>query len=217
MKLSLLRLCPALKPWLLGALVALPLTSACGDEEAAPVVPPTFALQIIDLEGGNDRELARPRCDGTLAVTVAISPRGSFTLRPPRACGASRACGFVRVEALTTEGELLAQADSVTTTAVLQVAPTRLPELAKVRASLVRGLDGSLVTNPDAAEVTSEVTPVVELPADCEQTGAGGQGGQGAGGQGAGGAPGGADAGGAAGLGGEGGAPSEGGAGGDAG
>lgn len=231
MKLPSLRIRPALKPWLLAALAAVPLTSACGDDEAAPTPPATFSLAIVDLDSG-DGEVARPRCDGTLAVTVAITPASRFTLQPPHACGSSGACGFVRTEALASDGTRLATAESVTTTTVLQLDPARLPELATVRASLVRGVDGELVKNPDRAEVTTEVEPIVSLPTDCEMPGGGGAGGQGAGGQGAGGQGaggqsaggqggaaaelGGADAGGASGLAGaggdSGGAPVQGGA-----
>jgi hypothetical protein len=182
---------PLLSPWLVAVTLALPLAFACSEDEAPPAKPPTFELEIVGLDG-DDAQVARPRCDGTLGVTVAISPSGRFSLRPPHACGTSKLCGYVRAEAFDSAGELLAKSEAVTTTALLELDPARLPELARIRATLIRGVDQEIVTNPDDAEVTVEIEPTVVLPEGCDTTG---QGGAGAGGSSAGGSPGAAGAG----------------------
>jgi hypothetical protein len=196
-----------IQPWLAAVLFSFPLASACSDDEAAPAEPTVFSVEIADLEG--DDGVASPRCDGTLAVTVRISPAALFKLRPLHACGSSSSCGYVRAEALTSDGEVLAQATSVTTTALLRIEPTRLPELAGVRASLIRGADGEVVTNSDGGEVSVQVEPTVTLPEGCDDLGAGGAANGGAANGGA--ANGGAANGGAAngGAGGQAGAPGE--------
>jgi hypothetical protein len=157
---------------LAAALFSLPLASACSDDEAPPPEPPVFSLTITDLEGGEGS--ARPHCDGTLAVSVSITPGRDFKLRPVHACGSSGACGYVLTEALTPEGEVLAQATSVTTTVVLQIDPARLGELSRVRATLIRGVDQQVFRNPDGEAVSVEVEPTIALPDGCDDVGVGG-------------------------------------------
>ncbi len=214
------------------ALLTLAAAAACGDDEAPPAPQPDFGVRIASLDGASP-EAVTLRCDGTLAVAVAITTsidKVTFKLSPADACGQSKRCGYVRVEGLNASGEVLSQVDSVTTQAVLELASDERDELARIRVSLIRGLDQTTLINQDGAEVTSEITPDIALEPDCDAApGAGGQGGAGAGGEGglgegglggaAAGAPsggaggaGGSETAGAPGLGGEGGQPSEGGA-----
>ena len=173
--------------------------SACGDDEAVPVPQPDFGVSVITLDGAAPEEPLELRCDGTLAVAVAISTSIDnipFTLSPANACGASRRCGYVRVEGLSADDEVLGQADSVTTVAVLELDAEQRPLLASIRVSLISGVDQTPLLLKDGSEVASVVTPSITLREDCAPPdgsgGAGGQGGEaslgGAGGQG--GAPG---------------------------
>lgn len=190
---------------LLASLLALPLSAACGDDEASQEAPVDFSIAIAKLDGHDPEEQVSLRCDNTLAVLVTISasdPKAIFTLRPANACGESTRCGYVHLEALDSEGGVLSSVDSVTTEGVLRLPPERAAELAQVRAKLIRGLDQKVVTQQDGSEVTDAVSPTFIEATDCPETGgeggAGGQGGAaGAGGSGEAGQGGAAGAGGA--------------------
>jgi hypothetical protein len=194
---------------LLASLVSLPLLGACSDDEETVAPPVDLTLTITSLDGADVDSAAPLRCDGTLAVQVAIAPGTGFTLRPRYACGNSERCGYVHVEALDGRGELLASVDSVTTTGLLEL-DDRLPSLAQITAVLLRGTDGTPVLNADESEVSTSIDLERPVPEGCDTIGAGGtsglggappQGGEGGGaGAAAGGAPaGGTETGGAAG------------------
>ena len=158
---------------LFATLASLALSGACSDDEASVVPPAELTLEIVELDGSTPDADATLRCDG-LAVEVAITPALGFTLRPLHACGSSTRCGYVYFEALDAEDNVLGSAYSVTTLGLLELPSRALPELAAVRAVLLRGIDGEPVTNADGSEVTARVD--VNRPApSCEQ-GLGGQG-----------------------------------------
>lgn len=167
---------------LLAALLALPLSAACGDDESTQETPVDFSVAIVALDGGDPLEPVTLRCDDTLAVLVAISasdPKVVFTLRPANACGESKRCGYVHLEALDADGGVLASVDSVTTEGVLRLPPERAGELSQVQAKLIRGLDQKVVTRQDGSEARDLVSPTFVVPSDCPETdGAGGAGGQ---------------------------------------
>jgi hypothetical protein len=206
---------PRRLPWLL---LALGLAGACSSsDDDAPAKPTVYDVQITAIDGADPDGEVPLRCDhrdgtalSTLAVSVRVtsSPENQFTLRPLHACGSSKRCGFVRVEALAEDDTSLAQADTATASGVLELSASELPQLTQLKVSLIRGLDGEPVVNPDETEVVAVVTPTFVLPAEpCvdEASGGAGQGGAGSGGAGLGGA--GGD--GTTSLGGAGGTPSE--------
>jgi hypothetical protein len=191
-------------------LASLALSGACSDDDEGTAVPPAdLALQITSLDGQAPEAESPLRCDG-LGVEVEISPASGFTLRPLHACGSSNRCGYVRLDALDADDNVLASVDSVTTFGLLELPQAALEELAAVRAVLLRGVDGKPVTNADRSEVTTRVDISRPVPSSCEAQGVGGQGQGGSGNAGASGeagaASGGAAAGGAA-AGGAGGSP----------
>ncbi|HKY35453.1 MAG TPA: hypothetical protein VJN18_05930 [Polyangiaceae bacterium] len=159
-------------------LLSLPLAGACSDDEetAAPPVDLTLTITALD---GSEPDAAEPlRCDGTLAVQVAIEPARSFTLRPLHACGDSTRCGYVHVKALDSNGESLASVESVTTLGLLELPTDRLSELARIEAVLLRGIDAEPVLNADRSEVSTSIEVSRPVPQDCEPiVGAGGAGG----------------------------------------
>src|SRR5512134_3952335 len=152
---------------LLTTLVCLPLASACSDDEETAAPPVDLALSITALDG-SEPDAAQPlRCDGTLAVQVAIEPSQTFTLRPLHACGDSKRCGYVHVEALDSDGESLASVDSVTTLGLLVLQADALPRLARIEAALRRGIDGEPVLNADDSEVSTSIEVSRPVPEDC--------------------------------------------------
>jgi hypothetical protein len=187
---------------LLASLASLPLLGACSDDEETVAPPVDLTLTITALDGADANASEPLRCDGTLAVQVAIAPTTGFTLRPLHACGSSERCGYVHFEALDGAGEQLASVDSVTTSGLLVLEAEQLPTLAQIRAVLLRGTDGMPVLNADESEVSASVDVERPLP-ECAETGSGGSSGlggapaQGGADGGAGAPPGGATAGGA--------------------
>jgi hypothetical protein len=155
------------------------------------------------------------QCNGKLAVAVSLSTsieRVEFILRPRHACGASKRCGYVRVEGLDGSGDPLVQVDTVTTTGLLELEPASRELLAQVRVTLISGVDQKAIVNADGTEVSQVISPTFTVLGDCPvDEGMGGQGGGGAGGMGTGGAAGGepGESGGAGGV------PTAGGAGGE--
>lgn len=179
---------PALQRLLFASLVSVPLGSACSSDDAAPEAPITFTVDIVALDG--QKPSAAPlelHCDGTIAVEVKIQADPEdrpFLLLPSRACGASERCGYVRLEALSGSGELLASGAFATTTGVLVIPSGAreglgLADVAEIRASLIRGVDDKPLLNPDQTEVTTSVKPSFQAPVDCTSAdnGAGGAGG----------------------------------------
>jgi hypothetical protein len=163
-------------------LASLALSGACSDDDATVVPPVDLTLQITSLDGHGLEAESPLRCDG-LAVVVEISPASAFTLRPLHACGSSSRCGYVHLDALDADDNVLGSVDSVTTFGLLELPQAALEQLAAVRAVLLRGIDGEPVTNADRTEVATRVD--VSRPApSCEPQGMGGQGqgGQGQGG-----------------------------------
>jgi hypothetical protein len=219
---------------LLAALTCLPFGSACSDDEAAPVTPTTFGVEISSLDGSTElSDAVNLRCDqggpsdaaggatadagafSTLAVGVTLSPTEPstrFILRPANACGSSKRCGYVRIEGLNDAGQIVASVDTVTTEGVLQLTFDSLPT--QLRATLISGVTREVLQNPDKTDVTTSITPTFVVPAECGQTpGSGGAGGDSGAAGGSGGAGGAATALGGAGAGGD--ATSLGGVGGD--
>jgi hypothetical protein len=193
------------------AAVALTLAviGACSDDEEAPAPQPEFSLAVTSLDGLDPAQPVELSCDGKLVVAVAISSSIEdiqFTLRPAGACGTSKRCGYLRVEALSASDELLGRAETTTSAAVVALPLERLSEVAALRATLMSGVDKTPVANKDGADVTTSVSsPGFTLRTDCaEPGGSAGEGGA-------------AGQGGAAGNGGAGAALTEGGAGGAAG
>lgn len=198
---------PRVHRLLLACLLAIPLSSACGDDE--PVTPPPDLTLSISALDGLPTDTTEPlRCDGLL-VQLEITPPRAFTLRPPNACGTSPRCGYVRFEALDADGDVLASVDTVTTVGLLEPPPEALERLSQIRATLLRGTDQEPVQNTDASEVSTSVGVKRPPPAACDAPPSGGAG--------AGGAPSNAGAGGAPTGAGAGGVPTSAGAGGQAG
>ena len=205
---SSLRLSHSSSRLLIAVLTCLPLGSACSDDEAAPVTPTTFGVEISSLDGNKDVSASVDlRCDqggpsdtsavggaapagafSTLAVGVTLSPDAAlathFILRPANACGTSKRCGYVRIEGLDDAGHVVASVDTVTTEGVLQLDFAALPT--QLRATLISGVDQKVLQNPDKTDVTTSITPTFVVPAECGQApnagGAGGAGGAGTGG-----------------------------------
>ena len=223
---------------LLAALTCLPLGSACSEDEAAPVTPTTFGIEVSSLDGNAPGDAVDLRCDvggpsdasggagatpeagafSTLVVGVTLSPDAiatHFVLRPAHACGSSKRCGYIRIEGLDDAGRVLASVDTATTEGVLQLNLAELPT--QLRATLINGVDQTNLKNPDKTDVTVSITPTFVVPAECGQApnagGAGGEGGAALGGAGGDGPLGGAAGEGGAPLGGAGGAAQLGGAG----
>ncbi|HYJ09306.1 MAG TPA: hypothetical protein VEX18_09855 [Polyangiaceae bacterium] len=168
---------------LLATLASLALSGACSDDDATVVPPVDLTLQITSLDGEAPEAESALRCDG-LGVEVAISPASGFTLRPLHACGSSNRCGYVHLDALDADDNVLGSVDSVTTFGLLELPQAALAQLAAVRAVLLRGIDGEPVTNADRSEVAARVDVSRSAPSSCEAQGMGGQGqgGQGQGG-----------------------------------
>ena len=82
---------------LLTSLLSLPLVGACSDDEETAAPPVDLSLAITALDGSAPDAADPLRCDGTLAVQVAIEPAVGFILRPLHACGDSARCGYVPV------------------------------------------------------------------------------------------------------------------------
>jgi hypothetical protein len=205
---------------LVTSLVSLPLFGACSDDEGAPAPPVDLTLSITALDGSAPADAGDLRCDGTLAVQVGIEPARSFTLRPRSACGESTRCGYVHVEAFDVNGTLVASVDSVTTLGLLELPTGPVPQLGRIDAVLLRGIDAEPVLNADGTEVATSVDVTLAAPADCPPLGGEGGAPAAGGAPSAGGAPtqpGGAGPGGAPGSAGAGGSPAGGAAGSDAG
>ncbi|HEX2874685.1 MAG TPA: hypothetical protein VHP33_25715 [Polyangiaceae bacterium] len=197
---SSLRLFPSYSRLLFAALTCLPLGSACSDDEAAPVKPTTFGIEISKLDGHSPDDSVNLRCDrggpsdasagaggaaplagafSTLVVSVTLSPDESstrFILRPANACGASKRCGYVRIQGLDDSGNVVASVDTVTTEGVLQLSFDALPT--QLRATLINGVNQETLKNPDKTDVTTSLSPNFVVPAECGQApNAGGAGG----------------------------------------
>lgn len=172
-------------------LLCLPLAGACGEDDAV-VPPPDLSLTVTLLDGTAPDASTPLRCDGTLAVQVDIAPARSFTLRPPHACGRSTRCGYLRFEALDGDDGVLATSEEITALGLLEL-DTRIAQLARVRVTLLRGLDQEPVQNGDRSVVSTSVDVDRSLPDDCDADGQGGAGGAGQGGAGGGAGQGGAD------------------------
>jgi hypothetical protein len=181
-----------LRPFLLAALLALPLADACSSSSDAPATPITFNIEVTALDGKAPTDPVELRCDhksgralGTLAVSFAITsiPENNFVLRPNNACGTSTRCGYVLVQALSASDEVLGSVETASTAGLLELDATRLVELAKVEVSVIRGLDQTPLLNPDGSAVAAEISPSFTAPSECsdEIVGAGGSGSGGAG------------------------------------
>lgn len=198
---SFLRLSSPVSRLLFAGLAAIGVGNACSSDSAAPAAPITFGVEISLLDGHAVDEPVALRCDhggadvaavadafSTLAVSVSLTPLEAgrnFVLSPANACGTSTRCGFIRIEALDATGAVLSVADTVTTEGVLKLALEQLPELAQVRATLIRGVDRAPLYNPDKTVVENLVSPTFVVPSDCAAlpvAGAGGESATGAGG-----------------------------------
>lgn len=188
---SSLRLFPSYSRLLIAALTCLPLGSACSDDEAAPAKPITFGIEISKLDGHSTDENVNLRCDqggpsdasagaggaapvtsafSTLVVSVTLSPKEPstrFILRPANACGASKRCGYVRIQGLDDSGNVVASVDTVTTEGVLQLKFDALPT--QLRATLINGVNQETLKNPDQTEVTTSISPSFVVPTECGQ------------------------------------------------
>jgi hypothetical protein len=163
-------------------LCCLPLGSACSDDEVAPAKPLTFSVEVTGLDGVAPDVPVALRCDSNLAVSVSIASddaKRGFVLRPAHACGSSTRCGYVHIEGLASDGQVLSAIDTATTEGVLPLSLEQLPT--ELRISLIRGLDQTPLLNPDKTEVVTLLTPSFVVPTDCEPPpiGAGGAGGAG--------------------------------------
>jgi hypothetical protein len=169
-------------PLLLGLLAA----AACSEDEEAPAPQPDFGIAVASLDGTAPDSAVQLQCNGTLAVAVSLSTsieRIDFILRPRHACGASKRCGYVRVEGLDGSGSPIVQVETVTTTGLLELDPTSREALAQVRVTLISGVDQKPIVNADGTEVSQVISPRFMVPSDCPvDEGMGGQGGVGAGG-----------------------------------
>jgi len=187
--------------FLFAALLSLPVAGACSSSDDAPATPITFNVEVTTLDGKAPTDKLELRCDhkdgkalSTLAVAFAVTttPQDNFVLRPANACGSSTRCGYARIQGLSSSDEVLGSVDTAATAGVLELDAKRLADVAKIKVSLIRGLDQEPLLNPDKTEVADTVSPVFVAPSDCadELVGAGGAGagGAGAGGAGAGGA-----------------------------
>jgi hypothetical protein len=179
--------------------------AACSDEEAAPAPQPSFGIAVASIDGNAPDGEVPLACTGLLAVTVSITTTIDtipFLLRPANACGASKRCGYVRVEALDSEGDALTHVDSATSTGLLELDASQRSAIAKLRVSLISGVDQTVIVNKDLTEVTALAEPTFALATDCDEpmggggaggqsgsAGASGEGGNGGSGAGTGGAP----------------------------
>jgi hypothetical protein len=199
---------------LVAALCCVPLGGACSSDDAAPLPPTIFGVEVTTLDGQAPDAAIELRCDrggpttstgdaaagapdeaagsgffSTLAVGVATTPTDAatqFVLRPAHACGSSTRCGYVRIEGLDDAGQVLTSVDTSTTEGVLQLDLSHLPS--QLRVSLIRGLDQKPLKNPDKTAVTSSITPSFVVPTCVDAPSGGGTGGGGGGAGGAGGA-----------------------------
>ncbi|HYQ16476.1 MAG TPA: hypothetical protein VEQ58_11985 [Polyangiaceae bacterium] len=191
---------------------------ACNNDGDTTLAPIDYQIDIVSLDSTDPTQDIALRCDGTLAVAVAISPVGvdEFVLRPANSCGVSPRCGYVHIDGLAEDGSVLegASVDTATSEGVLTLSAEQLPQLSQIRVALMRGVDQKPVLKLDQTPVESVAQPHFIAPSDCDalvgEGGAGGQGGgagqAGQGGQalgGAGGQDGGQDSGGQGGFGGE--------------
>ena len=178
------------------ALCSLAIGGACSSDEDAPVTPVTFGVEVTKLDGHSPDEAVQLRCDrggpsstsdaaggagatpgffSTLVVAVATTPADQFVLRPAHACGASTRCGYVRIEGLDDDGQVVASVDTSTAEGVLELDLAQLPT--QIRVSLIRGLDQKKLENPDKSEVTASVTPSFVVPTCSDEPSGGGAGG----------------------------------------
>ncbi|MES1187060.1 MAG: hypothetical protein ABUL60_24810 [Myxococcales bacterium] len=190
---------------LVAALCCVPLGSACSSDDAAPLPPTTFGVEVTTLDGqapdaaielrcdrggpatstgdaagGATNETARSGFFSTLAVGVATTPTDAatqFVLRPAHACGSSTRCGYVRIEGLDDAGQVLTSVDTSTTEGVLELDLSHLPS--QIRVSLIRGLDQEPLKNPDKTAVTSSIAPSFVVPTCVDTPSGGGTGGAG--------------------------------------
>jgi hypothetical protein len=186
-------------------LCSLPLGSACSSDDASPLPPTTFGVEVTGLDhqapdaaiqlrcdrggattstdeatGGSVDVAASPGFFSTLVVDVATTPTDAstqFVLRPAHACGSSTRCGYVRIEGLDDTGQVLTRVDTATTEGVLQLDLAHLPT--QLRVSLIRGLDQEPLKNPDKTAVTTSITPSFVVPTCVDDPGVGGAGGAG--------------------------------------
>lgn len=151
-------------------------SGACDSSSDSAPTPITFSIAIDRVEQNTDLAQVNLRCDhragaalSTLSVGVSISsdPADNFVLRPANACGESVRCGYVRITALSTTDDVLASVDTATAEGVLELPIARLPELAKLEAQLVRGLDQQPLENPDGEPVVASIEPAFVIPTDC--------------------------------------------------
>jgi hypothetical protein len=192
---------PRLQRWLVVGLLSMPLGSACSSDDTTTETPNTFGLKITALDGKSPGMDVPLHCDGTLAVTVELTPpkpdeNRPFLLYPLHACGALTRCGYVRIQALTSAGDEIAHVDVSAKEGVLRLTAEKgdpVPEVGEIRASLIRGIDDEPYVNPDQSEVTASVSPtfVVPDPAGCPppDSGTGGAGADAGGAPATGGAP----------------------------
>ena len=163
--------------------LALLLVGACSDDEVAPAPQPDFSVAVATLDGLPPDGDVPLHCDGKLAVAVGITTsieRVDFILRPFGACSASKRCGFVRVEALDADDQLLQKVDSATNTGLLDLDEAARLALTQIRVSLISGVDRELILNKDKTEVSAVVSPSFIQPSGCApEDGGGGQGGGG--------------------------------------
>jgi hypothetical protein len=168
---------PALR-LLLAAACCLPFGDACSssDSNAAVLVPVGVTVTTInDLAPAESIALG---CDDlSLAVVVSITPADTFLLRPPRYCGTALQCGYLRLEALASDGTTLASVDTATDIGVIQLSAEQVASVTQLRASLLRGVDDAVVKDADGHNT---VAISLQAPADCDVAARGGAGGQGA-------------------------------------
>jgi hypothetical protein len=183
-KLSQSVLCVAL-----GALLG----GACDSSDDAPAEQVDFNIAITQIDDvtvtGDGESQLTLRCDGSLAVTVQVTPADLFFWRPANACAEGSSCGYVRLEALRQDHTRLGEpVETATTAGVLQIPTAQLAELAVVHAVLVQGYDQEPIETKAGSPVEDFRALSVVLPENCGEASGGAPNAGGAPGGGAGGA-----------------------------
>lgn len=154
-----------------------------GDDDGAPLVPPTLEFLGAsntagsEFEPGDDLVVA---CDHYL--TLRLGPEGdakgsilNWSLRPPNICGSIEQCGYVTVDLLNDEGAVLASYEQVVASPFLDLSSVELEQITQIRATLTLGDSGVPFENdgvPVSALWEASISQVCDAGA-----GAGGEGG----------------------------------------
>ncbi|HEY6078424.1 MAG TPA: hypothetical protein VIW29_06455, partial [Polyangiaceae bacterium] len=167
---------------LLVGLCSLPFAgSACSDDSSGDeTAVADYSVEVTRINDTASGETIALRCDATLAVQVVISasdPSIPFLILPAYACGTSVRCGYVHIEALDADDAVLASVDTATQAGVLTLpSPDIVP--ARIRATLISGVDREPIVNPSGDEPSATVEPTFAPPTEtCQVEGAGGAGG----------------------------------------